>query len=195
MPLLALTCLTSAGITAAGGGVLFKRIRNQKAHDQKLKDARDGKITMCLPHGQDRYGRTLLVEVLDVGILGKFPHEDKPKLVPVTIEHINDDKINVKWGHKDNTTWALLGRHFLASERTTDDTITGPREVMWAPLIPSPGSPETAPATSAKVATLAGPEHLKYITAPAPSKFWGFFNFKRSKRGLASHMVGSRYNP
>eukprot|EP00969_Alexandrium_andersonii_P075964 3349097-Alexandrium_andersonii.AAC.1 len=180
MPLLELACLTGAGLSGTiGSGILFKRGLTRRAQKKKVEDARDGKIQMCLPHGQDQDGRTLYVEIVDVGVRDKFTNGELQNCLPVTIEHLPDGKLNVKWGHKDNATWALLGRHFLPGVRTEENTLLGPKEVMWAPASPP------APA-SAKTALPAPP------TSASP---WNLFSFLGGRRGLESHIPGSRYNP
>lgn len=105
-----------------------------KRHDQVLT---------CLPHGVDRLGRTIYIEVIRFGLKENFSRREQRYVLPVAFEH-NEGKLRVCWGHSDSVMWAKCGRVFLAPEACPQSTTpsveigsTGSKSFM-GPMGPKP---------------------------------------------------------
>lgn len=130
----ALATLGTAFSVLACQGTKAWRIRKAR------RDARKGRVIMCLPRGQDKYGQTLHVEVLEFGIKERYSAVDFLNAVPVTIDHMPDG-MRVTWGSRDTLTFARLGRSFLPAHAAEEPLFAIGDQKLW-----SAPAPECAPA-------------------------------------------------
>lgn len=142
----------------------------RKIHARKeRKEARaSNEVLMHLPYGFDRYGKEVLVEILQIGIKETFTqHELRAgKAAPVCIMHDKDGR-KVTWG-AGNTQYARFGKSYIHDVRVINKTINFDSDERIAPVLRTEPDLATTPAPDA---TLAAARALAAtVTSTAASK-------------------------
>lgn len=172
-----LTAICVMGITGTGScaaGMLYIK-GVYRRWSLRRRERKGEQVIMCLPCGLDRHGRGLQVEVLDMGVIDRFPFSERRSLVPITIEH-DGDKIKVKWGHRDGAMYAKLGRSFNQMSSGETSVFNPIRPDVWSAPAPAP--------------SLVKP-------AERPVGLMGLLTGRAAKVGpqLEAHIPGSLYDP